>query len=103
MRKTNTMNECREVPLVGARFLANRFGVSTRTIYSWTHNGTIPAVVKIGNVLRFDPDAVAEAVAKASSVTHDGVETGSPCQRSIPAKEPVKASEAHRRNGRSSE
>ena len=68
MSKANTMTECREAPLVGARFLANRFGVSTRTIYCWTHNGTIPAAVKIGNILRFDPDAVAEAVAKASSV-----------------------------------
>jgi excisionase family DNA binding protein len=56
MRNTKGLETAKEV--------AARYGVAPRTVLKWAKNGTIPVAIRIGSVLRFDPDAVADALAE---------------------------------------
>ena len=47
--------------------MAVRYRVSARTITSWVRDGILPAI-KIGNVLRFDPDSCDAALKRKSAV-----------------------------------
>ncbi|MEK0448527.1 MAG: Helix-turn-helix domain [Verrucomicrobiota bacterium] len=47
--------------------MATRYRVSTRTITNWVRDGILPAI-KIGNILRFDPDSCDIALKRKSAV-----------------------------------
>jgi excisionase family DNA binding protein len=49
--------------LMTTRQLAERLGVSVRTIEGWRRTGTGPRFVKVGRVARYHPDDVARWVA----------------------------------------
>jgi len=53
-----------EKRLETARELAGRYGLTSRTVVKWANAGLIPVAVKLGSVVRFDPDAVADALAE---------------------------------------
>jgi len=53
-----------EKRLETARELAGRYGLTPRTVLKWASAGLIPVAVKVGSVVRFDPDAVADALAE---------------------------------------
>ena len=58
----------RKVPhLVTAKELAEFYKVSAPTISTWHREGVIPAAVHVGRVIRFDPEDVADALAKATA------------------------------------
>jgi excisionase family DNA binding protein len=46
--------------------IAARYNVSPRTVSNWVRNGILPAL-KIGGVLRFDPEACDLALKKQST------------------------------------
>ncbi len=68
MNMTNDIESGRKRRLVAAPVLARKFGVSTPTIRDWAARGVIPVAVRVGRVLRFDPDAVTRAVADATGL-----------------------------------
>ena len=41
--------------------LSDILNVNKKTIYDWTHKGLIP-YIKLGHLLRFDPEAIAKWV-----------------------------------------
>lgn len=47
-----------------AKEVAERYGVAHRTVLKWAKEGTVPVALRVGGVLRFDPDAVADALAE---------------------------------------
>ena len=47
--------------------MASRYCVSTRTITNWVRDGVLPAI-KIGAVIRFDPEACDAALARKSTI-----------------------------------
>ncbi|MBK1884392.1 helix-turn-helix domain-containing protein [Luteolibacter pohnpeiensis] len=56
--KTSTTSETNWVK---ARDIARRYNVTERAVYGWKDEGRIPHI-KIGKVVRFDLDAVIEAI-----------------------------------------
>lgn len=44
--------------------LASHFKTTVPTVLDWYHKGHIPCVIAIGRIIRFDLDAVTEALAK---------------------------------------
>ncbi len=42
--------------------IAARFKVSRRTVLYWVEAGIVPTVFHVGRIVRFDPDAVEEAL-----------------------------------------
>jgi phage terminase Nu1 subunit (DNA packaging protein) len=53
--------------LVTAAELAATYRVGKRTISAWHRAGVIPAALVVGKVIRFDPAAVAKALAKRTA------------------------------------
>jgi hypothetical protein len=54
-------------PLLTAKELAAHFNTTPSTIFSWYHDGTIPAEVAVGKVYRFDLERVSRALAEGAS------------------------------------
>jgi predicted site-specific integrase-resolvase len=52
---------------VTAAELAATYRVAKRTICAWHRAGVIPAALEVGKVIRFDPTAVAKALAKRTA------------------------------------
>ena len=52
--------------LESAAQIAERYGVSDRTIFNWLYAGIIPAAVRVGKVVRFDPAQVDAALREKS-------------------------------------
>lgn len=50
--------------LLGSKRIAAIYSVNNATVLAWFHAGIIPAAVAVGNVIRFDREAVAEAIAR---------------------------------------
>lgn len=48
----------RHTPLLSARDVADRLGVSTETVLRWTRRGELPAVRLPGGAIRIDPDTL---------------------------------------------
>ena len=57
---TNQANQIR--PLVDAETIAKPLGLTGRTIRNWAKSKRIPIALKVGKVIRFDPEAVARAL-----------------------------------------
>ena len=53
--------------LESAAQIAGRYGVSDRTVLNWLYGGIIPAALRVGKVVRFDPMDVAKALNNWSS------------------------------------
>ena len=51
--------------------VAARYGVAPRTVLKWASAGVIPVAVKVGGVLRFDGNAVADALAELTDRAMD--------------------------------
>lgn len=47
---------CHSRPMLSAREVAERLGVSTETVLRWTRRGELPAVRLPGGAIRFHPD-----------------------------------------------
>lgn len=57
-----------QVPPTGletAAQIAARYGVTDRTVLNWLYADIIPAAIRVGKVVRFDPVEVANALRNA--------------------------------------
>lgn len=68
-----------ETRLLTADELAEQLGVSKRLVMGWLADGRIPAAVREGHTLRFDPDKVRTALAKRAAKR-----TATPPKESVP-------------------
>ena len=55
------IQESKPKPRVRARDIAKHYGVCERAVFAWKDQGKIP-YIKIGKTIRFDFDAVVEAI-----------------------------------------
>jgi hypothetical protein len=53
--------------LESAAQIAERYGVTDRTVLNWLYRDVIPAAIRIGKVVRFDPAQVDVALRENSS------------------------------------
>lgn len=59
-------------PLLDEKQAAEALGVSARTLQGWRHKGGGPPFFKLGRLVRYDPDDLAEwAAARAQRSTSD--------------------------------
>ena len=54
--------------LIKASHLARLLSVNSRTLHNWCEAGLIPVAYRAGRTVRFDPDAVKEALEKSTQV-----------------------------------
>lgn len=60
------MNTTKQTRLVDSDEVARRFGVTVGTVNRWVREGVIPCIRPSRRIVRFDLQAVEQAVTKAS-------------------------------------
>lgn len=54
-------------PLIDAKAVAERFGLSNKAVYALARAGVLPGTVRVGRSVRFRPDAIDQFIASGGA------------------------------------